>query len=133
VSRPVIVMDASVGVKWFRDEAGSAEALELLRRLGAHELQLVVPVIFLHEVLDVARRTAGIERARELWESLEHDGIVVVGADPSFVEAMLAMCERLGCSLHDAAAPVLAEMLDAELVSADRRAHDSLPNVRIVG
>jgi hypothetical protein len=38
-----------------------------------------------------------------------------------------------GCSLYDAAAPVLAEMLDAELVSADRRAHDSLPKVRIVG
>jgi predicted nucleic acid-binding protein len=128
-----VVVDASVGVKWFRDEVGSDEATELLRRHAAREIRLAVPIVFMHEVLDVARRTAGVAGARGVLGVLARDEIVVIGADVEFLRHALDVCERLGCSLYDAAAPAAAELLDAQLVSADRKAHGAFPGVRIIG
>jgi predicted nucleic acid-binding protein len=133
VSGAVVVLDASVGVKWFRDEAGSHEAADLLRRHAAREIRLAVPVVFLHEVLDVARRTGGIDDARDVLEAVSREEILVIGADAEFLRRALDVCERLDCTVYDAAAPALAELLDAQLVSADRRAHGEVPGVRIIG
>jgi predicted nucleic acid-binding protein len=133
MSAPLCVIDASVGAKWFRDEPGSDEAVQLMRQHGVGELTLAVPVVFMHEVLDVARRTGGLDLARQVLESLARDEIVVVGADADFLGRVLQVCGRLDCTVYDAAAPALAELLNAQLVSADRRAHADFPGVRIIG
>lgn len=130
MTRP-IVLDASVGVKWFRDEAGSVDARELLALHGAGEVQLAVPAVFVFEVLDVARRHLGNTGAEVLWDTIQHDEIEVVSA--ALIESSLAWSRKLDCTLYDAAAPALAEALDAQLVSADRRAHGEFPGVRIIG
>ena len=129
----VVVLDASVGVKWLKHEPGRDEALSLLRDHGAGSLRIVVPVIFIHEVLDVARRLYGAIRARSLWEHLERDDLTVVGIDAEMILAMLALCESSGCTFYDAAAPVLADILGVEFVSADRRAHGRIEGARIIG
>jgi predicted nucleic acid-binding protein len=133
VNAAVVVLDASVGVKWFREEAGSQEAVELLRSHATREVRLAVPVVFLHEVLDVARRTGGVSAAHRVLDALARDEILVIGADAEFLRRALDVCGRLGCTVYDAAAPALAELLDAQLVSADRRAHGAFPGVRIIG
>jgi predicted nucleic acid-binding protein len=130
---PAVVLDASVGVKWLRPEAGSDEADGLLRRHGEGEIQIVLPVVFVHEVLDVARRQRGVATARALLKRLEREEVVIASADPGFLRHVLEVCERFGCSVYDAAAPALAELLDAQLVSADRKAHGEFPGVRIIG
>jgi predicted nucleic acid-binding protein len=133
MSVPLVVIDASVGAKWFRDEPGSADAVALLRSHGVGEIRLAVPVVFMHEVLDVARRSGGLDLARSVLGSLAQDEIVVVGADADFLGRVLQVCGRLDCTVYDAAAPALAELLDAQLVSADRRAHGDFPGARIIG
>lgn len=129
----VLVLDSSVGVKWLRDEAGSSQARDLIARHAAGEVRLVVPVIFIHEVLDVARRHHGVEFARTLWRRIVGAEIVRVGIDDALVMLMLETCERLGCTFYDAAAPALAEAANARLVSADARAHAAVPGVMLVG
>ena len=129
--RPV-VLDASVGVKWLKREVGSEEARELLAAHGDGSVRLVVPVIFVHEVIDVARRRYGVARARELWQRLREDDITVVGIDDRLVEEMLDVCLEAGCTFYDAAAPALAARLGVDVVSADRRAHGEMANVRII-
>jgi predicted nucleic acid-binding protein len=133
VSAPVVVLDASVGVKWFKDEPGSTDAADLLRLHASREIRLAVPVVFLHELLDVARRIGGVRTARRVLDTVSRDEILVIGADEEFLRRALEMCERLGCTVYDAAAPALAEILGAQLVSADRRAHGEFPDVRIIG
>jgi len=133
VNAAVVVLDASVGVKWFREESGSPEAADLLRRHATREIRLAVPVVFLHEVLDIARRTVGVADARRVLDAVARDEILVIGADAEFLRRALDVCERLDCTVYDAAAPALAELLDAQLVSADRRAHGAFPGVRIIG
>jgi predicted nucleic acid-binding protein len=128
-----VVLDASVGVKWLKYESGSDEALELLRRHGEGEIVLVVPDVFVFEVLDVARRRFGMPIASQLWERLKAEQIAVVPFGGSSFEEVVAVAADLGCSTYDAAAVVVAQAMDARLVSADARAHSGVTGVRILG
>ncbi len=128
-----LVLDASVGVKWFCDEPGSAEARDLLRRHAAGTIRIAVPVLFLYEVLDVARRHFGVTGARSVWESLLADDLAVATPDAEMLTRTIDIAGTLGCTLYDAAAPALAEHLGCTLVSADRRAHGSVAGVMLLG
>ncbi len=128
-----VVIDASVGVKWLRTEAGSDAALRLLERHVAGEIELVVPGIFVHEVLDVTRRLFGVGTAARQWAGWLDAGIRVAGFDERLVRDALRLCDELGCTVYDAMAPALAERLETLLYSADRRAHGELGYARILG
>ncbi len=129
MSVETLVLDASVGVKWFKNEPGTPDASAVLDGLRDGTVGIVVPAVFPHEVLDVARRIAGPDAARRVWEGMSAAGIVVAGLDARLVSATLALAVGLGITLYDAAAPALAERLGATLVSADRRAHASIAGV----
>jgi len=133
VTPETVVLDASVGVKWFKDEPGSAEARALIERLGEGELRVVVPAVFPHEVLDVARRLFGIGQARAVWAGLQDAGVLVAGSDRVLIDATLEIAGRYGCTVYDAAAPALAERLGCRMLSADRRAHGRIEGAQLLG
>jgi predicted nucleic acid-binding protein len=120
---PRVVVDASVGVKWFKDEPGSEEALELLERLAGGTLDVAAPVLLVHEVLAVLRRVFGPDRLTEALELLVASGVSFVPLSAEVVDAAAIQCRELGCSFYDALAPACALLLDATLVTADARAH----------
>lgn len=127
-----VVLDASVGVKWFRAEPGSEQARELLRAHGRGEVELVVPSLFVYEVVAVATRTMTPTDARVFWEHFMSWRLSVVEVGGAFVFETLAVQERLGCSFYDAAAPALATHLGAQLCSADARAHGRFAGVQLI-
>jgi len=127
-----VVLDASVGAKWFRDEPGSAQARELLHAHGRGEIQIVVPSLFVYEVVAVATRTMSAADARMFWERFMSWRVSVVEVGGAFLFEALAIRERLGCSFYDAVAPALAEQLGAPLYSADARAHAKLSGVQLI-
>jgi len=130
---PIVVLDASVGVKWFRREAGSDKALALLEAHRDGELRLVVPSIFSHELVAVAVRDGGTGLASSVWTNLRAASLFEVELDDTVIQTALAVCERTGCAFCDALAPAVAELLDARLCSADRRAHGRYPGVQLIG
>ena len=133
MSARLVVLDASVGVKWFRDEPGTHEARDLLRQHATGVVRLVVPMLFLYEVVDVARRHFGVQAARRVWQSLAADELVVSSPDAGLMDRTIDVAEELGCTLYDAAAPALAEHLGCEFISADRRAHGAFSGVMLIG
>jgi predicted nucleic acid-binding protein len=126
------VLDASVGVKWFRDEPGSLEARALLAAHGSGELEIVVASAFVYEIMAVATRTPGIDAAG-LWERFLAWRIRMREVDGPLLRETLDVCGRLDCSLYDAVAPALAEEIGAVLYSADRGAHGKWPSVELIG
>ena len=54
-----VVLDASVGVKWFKDGPGSARARSLYVCAADGEVRLAAPTHFVHEVLSVVKREMG--------------------------------------------------------------------------
>ena len=128
-----VVLDASVGVKWFRDEPGSAEARELLLAHGRGEIELVVPSLFVYEVIAVATRTMSASNARVFWERFMSWRLSVVEVGGELVHEAIAVRERLGCSFYDAVAPALAVRMGAQLYSADCHAHGAVPGAVLLG
>ncbi|MDA3936356.1 MAG: type II toxin-antitoxin system VapC family toxin [Actinomycetota bacterium] len=128
-----IVLDASVGVKWFRSEAGSDAAVGLLAEHAAGEAEIAVPSLFLYEVMSVAIRWLGPQEARGVWRDIEDSGFTIYGVGTALVASALDVVEEHGCDFYDAQAPALARVLGAPFFSADRRAHGDIPGATIIG
>ncbi len=132
-AQTVLVLDASVGVKWFKDEPGREAALEILAESAHGNVTVVVPTHFVHEVLSVARRSRSAADIIPAWEDMLQAGITVVPLTDEVVREAAHQCSALGCTFYDALAPACATLLSATLVSADAKAHGAYPGVRLVG
>ncbi len=133
MSAPVCVLDASVGVKWFRDEPGSKEARAVLAEHIAGRIVIAVDTLFAYEVLRAASRDHRPVDAMRVHHDLERLELVTVPLGEELVRAAANARESLGCALYDAFAAGLATLLDAPLYSADTRAHGTHPGVRLIG
>ncbi|MCK8115015.1 type II toxin-antitoxin system VapC family toxin [Anaerosoma tenue] len=129
---PIVVLDASVGVKWFKPEAGSEKALDLLDRAADGEVLLVAPTHFAHEALSVVRRYYSAADVMPAWRLMEHAGVRLVPLTDDVVVEAARQCDVLGCSFYDALAPACAVLLEATLASADARAHGAFPGVLLI-
>ncbi|PKQ21016.1 MAG: hypothetical protein CVT66_01990 [Actinobacteria bacterium HGW-Actinobacteria-6] len=128
----LLVLDASVGVKWFKPEFGREAALELLCAAAAGERAIAVPTHFVDEVLAVVRRYFSHEDIVPAWETLQDAGVSIVPLTDEVVREAARQCGLLGCSFYDALAPACAALLGATLVSADARAHGAYPDVQLI-
>jgi predicted nucleic acid-binding protein len=127
-----VILDASVGVKWFKDEAGSGAARDLYLQAVSGAVRLAAPTHFAHEVLSVVRRQFSPADVVPAWRLFESVGMNIVPLNAEVVAEAAIQCERLGCSFHDSLAPACAALLDATLASADARAHGAFPGVLLV-
>lgn len=130
---PLIVIDASVGVKWLKHEPGQSKALALLEEAVLGRARLAAPMHFAHEMLAVAARIGGPAFVAPVWEDLQKSGVLLLPLTSEVVAESAAQCTALGCSFYDALAPACASLLGARLASADRRAHASYPDVLLIG
>lgn len=135
MSDPVpVVLDASVGVKWFRPhEAGSEQARGILADHAERRVRIVISAHGLAELLGTAVRYRGPDSGRAVWRMLRDADLTVVGLDDVVAEAAFVQCQLLGCCFYDALAPALATILGATLYSADVKAHGRFPGVVLLG
>ncbi|MDP2233135.1 MAG: PIN domain-containing protein [Actinomycetota bacterium] len=127
-----VVVDASVGVKWFKEETGSEDAWGLLEQHGRFEIEMHIPNQCAGEVLAVVARSDGPAGSVQAWVALDMAGVHRHDLDDALMREARRQMETLGCDLYDALAPALASLLDAQLVSADRRAHGRYPEVHLL-
>lgn len=129
----VLVLDASVGVKWFREESGEKRALRVLDAALRGESSIVVPTHFVHEVLSAVERRFETVDMLFAWELIQKARLDIVPLTDEVVREAAVQCDRLRCSFYDALAPAVASLLDATLVSADAKAHGAYPGVELIG
>ncbi len=120
---PLVVVDASVVVKWFlaEGETGVAEAAELLADHTASRVQLVAPALIAHELIGVfVRRLQGGAVAQAIEAFFDADVHLVPPDRRLMLGAAGLVAQRL-ISPFDAAYAALAVSLGCELATADRR------------
>jgi len=130
--RPLFVLDASVGVKWFKNEPGSGRARAIYLEAASGEIALAVPTHFVHEVLAVVQREMSARAIPEGWRHIQASGVAVLPLSDEVVAEAALQCDALGCSFYDALAPACASLLGATLASADERAHGAYPGVHLI-
>ncbi len=118
-----VVIDASVGIAYVRDEVATAAVDRAVATWSRHGTRLVVPAVFWTEIVNVLgtkhryRAAQAAEALRELDElSLE---TVEIGRPELLLVADAV--ERHRMSAYDATYLVLAQLLGAPLVTLDRR------------
>jgi predicted nucleic acid-binding protein len=136
----MIVVDASVAVKWLLPEPGGAVAEELL----ASEERLVAPSLIRTEVAAALARRARFgeieprdaETAMGLWLQTLRDGVIGLVADEADLVTALRLAIELSHPFEDCLYLALAERLGAPLVTADKKfvvkAHASHALVRVL-
>lgn len=121
----MIVLDASVAVKWFvADEPLAEEAERVLRAVEFDPSAYIVPDLFTNELLAVLCRLPGsrpsaVQEALDLVQAL---GLTCVGNGPELLAQAGDFAVRWGLSGHEATYVALAALCDGAWLTADCRA-----------
>lgn len=121
----MIVVDASVAVKWFLPEADSALAETLLE--GGDKL--MAPELIRAEVAAAITRRVRLgtldpqeaERACKAWQEAVVSGVVTLVSNEECLDEAVRIALDIRHPLQDCLYLALALRLGAQLVSADRR------------
>lgn len=126
---PVLVVDASVALKWVVNEPGSEGAAALLADLAAGSLSLAAPDHLLGEVGNglrkrVAQQVLDAPDAIAAMASIADLGLELV-SDPDRWIRCLGSALDWQLTTYDALYVLLALDLESELVTADARVADT--------
>ncbi len=124
------VIDASVAAKWLFVETDSDFATRILERLGIGELVAHVPDLFYAEIASVLAKklrvrdlqTAEIREAGKQLARVE----MMVHPNRDLFERALELSLQTGRSLYDCHYLALAERLEIQLITADRRLYNGM-------
>lgn len=120
MAREKKVIDASVVVKWFLEEEGSKEALQLREQHLAGKITLIVPELLFLEVLNALRYKGATQKKlaeanRALWDMQLH----IEKMNSFLLEKACVLALEHNLSLYDALYLALALLYGCSLVTAD--------------
>jgi predicted nucleic acid-binding protein len=121
----VVVLDASVAVRWIVAEEGSVEAAELLER----DFSWITPRLLLtevasalrHKVADAALRPAAASQSLDGLLQAIADGVIRLADDERIIAHALLLAMSLDHKVPDCVYLALAEREGASLATADDR------------
>ena len=120
------VVDASVILKWYLlDEVHGEQALALLQKCTAGELEILAPSLLTYELMNGLMIAGRRVRLDQDTISLSFSGFMSLGIrfyDISyFADKVLQYCRLYGRSVYDSSYLALAEQEGVELITADER------------
>lgn len=122
-----IVLDSCVFCKLFLQESDRQQAVELISALTERNYNVIVPSLFLYEVLSIAKISGfPASKAYELIIEFQKTQLQLVELDKLCIEKTLEICEsghaKSGFpSFYDASYHALAINSDCYFVTADKR------------
>ncbi|SFF75490.1 Predicted nucleic acid-binding protein, contains PIN domain [Novosphingobium sp. CF614] len=139
----MIVVDASLAVKWYLREALTFKALDILYEHGGG---IIVPDLFVSEVTGALVRRANIDKARRPDSEIaiarfmglfETDALTAIRSAPETLTRAAALAMDLGHPLKDCIYLALAMERECPLVTADAKfavkAREVWEAVRVLG
>ena len=119
----MIVLDASVVLKWFVDEEDSDQALRLREEFYTGEREIVIPDLLLFEVANALRYNPSFtaEEIKEAVKTLFDIEIEIITPTSSLLSKTIELAKDFDVTCYDAAYLALAEELGFEFITADAR------------
>jgi predicted nucleic acid-binding protein len=119
----MIVLDASVVIKWFLQESDSEKALQFKEELLRGKVDIIVPDLVLYEILNVLRFKSGVTEAavKTILPAFFDLGVEIITPSQRLLEETLHLSFVTELSVYDCVYLALANELGAKLVTADKR------------
>ena len=119
----MIVVDASVVVKWFKPDEKSPQADFFLEEHLAGRTMIAVPTLMLYEVANAlwASRRLRREEIEQALCLIADAHLTYIAPDISLMRASLAISEKMTLSVYDASYVALAQQMRCSLATADKK------------
>jgi predicted nucleic acid-binding protein len=120
-----LILDSSIIVKWFFSENASDKALLIKDQFVKGNISIVIPLIFYYEinnVLKTATKKLQIEQhdAIALYDALFDLNFITYSTESLFKQS-LELALKYDISSYDASYVALAEYLQVDFVTADKK------------
>lgn len=130
----MIVLDASVVVKWFLDEEGSTEALQYEAHHVDGRDRVVAPDLLVYEIANVLSykkhlTDREIEGALNILEGLH---LQLFSFSASELKDVVRVARKRGITVYDALYAMLAQKLGCAFVTADQELYRKLKGIQEV-
>ncbi|MDR3642806.1 MAG: type II toxin-antitoxin system VapC family toxin [Candidatus Doudnabacteria bacterium] len=129
-----VVIDASIAVKLFSEEAGTTQAENLLARCFAGSAELFAPDLLIYEVVNALGKGKKFS-AGEITEAIEdlyNSRIQIFPPDTLLTSTAVEIMTRHNLTFYDASYAALSKILNIPLLSADARAHKKIPDIETI-
>ncbi|OGG11807.1 hypothetical protein A2Z00_01950 [Candidatus Gottesmanbacteria bacterium RBG_13_45_10] len=120
----MIVVDASVGIKWLKtDEKGAEAAREIFRDNIEKRSSIIVPSLFFLEIANVLALTKKVTRAmlKRRIQFLNKSGLTVHSFSKTNLEEAAILAKQYSTTVYDMLYAVIAKELGCQFITADER------------
>ncbi len=119
----LLVIDASVLVKWFVNEIKSESAIEIRDNYIKGKLNLIAPNLILYEVLNALKyiKLHKQEEIERIFDTIINYGIEFITLDKELAGKSIEISMKSELSLYDSAYVALAKIREGKLITADEK------------
>jgi len=121
--REEAVIDASVAVKWFSDEEGTADALRLRDEHVAGDSVLLAPDLFIYEMVNALRFKPGFddEKVGRAISDIFDLQLDLIAPSRELVRRSSESAFRYDITVYDSCYLALGELMGVSIYTSDRR------------
>jgi len=119
----MIILDASVVVKWFSEEEYTEKALAIRERIRMGEERVIVPDLLLYELANALRYNPSFDAndVSDALTSIFDMDLEIVTPIPEIINLAVALAFEYNITVYDAFYIALAKDLELTFITADRR------------
>ena len=136
MARPALVLDASVGVKWFspQDEQALKQALAIRNAHVSEQILVIVPDLFYYEVTNalIQKKFFPTGIVRRAGSSLYDLGLSTVNLNDTLLDNAIRISRQSAITVYDAIYAAVAVEQDSPLVTANPRHQSSGLACRVI-
>ena len=136
MNTPTLILDSSVIAKWFFPENDSEKALEIKDKFANNTLSLVVPLLLYYEVNNLLKTAVKMFRidkddAKKVYNAFLQLNFVSYSSE-SLLEKTLETAIKYDISSYDASFIALAEYLQVQFLTVDKKLLDKVKNKFVI-
>lgn len=119
-----IVLDASIGVKWFRyeNESNTDLANKLLQQQFQNEIEIIVPDLFFFEIINtlLSKKYLNVDDIYSASESLHLMNMKVIFSNKKIIDTSINIADRTKLTFYDSLYISVAISEHALLLTEDK-------------
>jgi len=119
-----IVLDASIGVKWFRyeNESNTDLANKLLQQQFQNEIEIIVPDLFFFEIINIllSKKYLNVDDIYSASESLHLMNMKVIFPNKKIIDTSINIADRTKLTFYDSLYISVAISEQALLLTEDK-------------